>query len=55
MIIKQKKKMKIIKELLKLVITTLLTPIMMFCLFVIVFIGIHEGIWNYKKRESDSK
>jgi len=43
-----------IKELSKLLITILLTPIMLFCLLIIVFIGIHEGIWSYKKRESDS-
>jgi len=44
-----------IKELLKLLITILLTPIMIFCLLIIVFIGIHEGIWNYKKRNTNSK
>ena len=36
------------KELIKLLITTLLLPFLLVALVGILFVGIHEGIWHSK-------
>jgi len=41
----------VIKEFLKLIITTIALPILVLFLMWIIFIGIHEGIWNSKQGE----
>ena len=44
-----------IAELLKLLITTILLPFMLLALIWIMFLGIHEGIWHSKGRETKTK
>jgi len=36
------------REFIKLIITTILLPLMLVLLVGVLFIGIHEGIWHYK-------
>lgn len=46
--------METIKELIRLIITTCLLPIMIIFLIGITFIAIHEGIWHNKKWKTNS-
>ena len=41
------------KELIKLLITTLLLPFLLVALVGILFVGIHEGIWDSKRGETE--
>lgn len=41
------------KELIKLLITTILLPFMLVALVGILFVGIHEGIWDSNRGETE--
>ena len=43
------------KEFIRLLITTLLLPFMLVALVVILFVGIHEGIWHSKGGETETE
>ena len=41
------------KELIRLLITTILLPFMLVALVGILFVGIHEGIWDSNRGETE--
>lgn len=41
------------KELIRLLITTLLLPFLLVALVGILFVGIHEGIWDSNRRKTE--
>ena len=41
------------KELIRLLITTLLLPFMLVALVGILFVGIHEGIWDSNRGKAE--
>mgnify|MGYP005987058565 CR=1 FL=1 len=47
--------MDVIKEIIKLIITTAIFPIIILFVIILTFIGAHEAIWHSKGREVNSE